>query len=688
MKDKVKFFKTIPATLLSIAAVFLILGASLLITSHISNVSEEKKLLAELENKNHKDITQKDFDLLFVESEEIDPGEFDKFVGNGRVLWMVTQGHEKDRDSIKIVGRYNFDIEGKAQFFKITPRAISITNLEVWADRNKVKVANLPSSPKPPSEGLLSHIQSGPGILSIGFIAVTALFLLWLFLWGPMSGINRFVRGQELKPEKNNTRFSDIAGIDEKLTEVKEAVDLLRELKERIARNKGKPRVGDVPKTNSDEDDEDTYEDMIKGILLVGPPGTGKTLTAMAIAGEAGVPFFHMNGSSFVEMFVGVGAKRVRALFRAAKKKAPSIIFVDEIDAVGGKRQPDLGFGATDERSTTVNAFLAEIDGFDKGTPILLIGATNRPEILDDALMRPGRFTRQIHLDPPAKEGRKAILELHAKRLRKIIADDVSFETIAKQTPGLTGDHLRNLVNEANILARRRKRKEGGRKTITRADFEEALERVIYGPENKSRIITPKEKKMYAEHEAGHTLVGYELEKETGDPVHIASIIQRDRIGGHVQTLNTESPVVKKTQMEARLAVYSAGFVAEEIQYSGDVSTAAASDMEYVTSMAISMITELGMGDLEQLGFRKYKKPEGGHFIQSEHSEEMKALIEGEIKKLTLHVRARARKILEEKRRKFLYLVEQLMEKEVISDDALRKILKKPVPKGWRPQNE
>lgn len=688
-KKKFKFFKTVPGILLTIAAILAVVIAVLLISNRIGNIREEKQILAELQHKNYKDITFKDFRILYEKSETIDSaGELDKFVESGHVAWMVTQGHGKDAGSLKIVGRLSPDIVGKARFFKTTPRTVAVTGLEGWADRLNTKANNLPADPEPPSQGIWSHIKSGPGILALGILLIFALGFLWFFLWGPMSGLNRFARGRELTPEKNDKRFCDIAGADAAIFEAKEAVEILQNIKEELEQKKEAKKSRD-PSNNSDDDD-DTSPDMIKGLLLIGPPGTGKTLLAMAIAGEAKVPFFQMNGSDFVEMFVGVGPKRVRTLFATAKKNAPSIVFIDEIDAVAKKRQPDIGFGGDSEYSNTVNALLVEIDGFDKGIPVLIIGATNRPEILDDALLRPGRFTRQITMDLPDKEGRKAILELHIKKLKRIMADDISLETLAHETPGFSGDSLRNLVNEANILAVRRKRKGGGRKVIKKEDFEDAFDRVIYGLEKDSRI-TPGEKELFAFHEAGHALVGYKVEKETGDVIHKATIVQRGHTGGHTQPLWKDSKVLQKSQAEGRMTMYAGGYAAEEARYNGDISTGASSDLDQVKSLARNMVKKWGMGDIEKLGFGNFPDAEtpGGVGLSATESAETRNLIDEEVRGLTLKAITRARKILDEdNRKKLFYLAEKLTEAETISGDALREILENPVPENWRGQNE
>ena len=364
---------------------------------------------------------------------------------------------------------------------------------------------------------------------------------------------------------KPSVTFADVAGIEEAKQELHEVVEFLR-FPERFVSLGAR-----IP----------------KGVLLVGPPGTGKTLLGMAVAGEAGVPFFNISGSEFVEMFVGVGASRVRDLFDQAKRNSPCIVFIDEIDAVGRHRGAGLG-GGHDEREQTLNQILVEMDGFDTGVNVIVLAATNRPDILDPALLRPGRFDRRVVLDAPDINGRYAILNVHAKG--KPLAEDVSLNTVAQQTPGFSGADLANLINEAAILAARR-----GKKELGPDEFAEAIDRVIAGPERKSRVITVKEKEITAYHEAGHALVAHLL--PDADPVHKVSIIARGGMGGYTRLLPTEDRyLMTKGQFKDMLATSLGGRVAEELTFN-IVTTGASNDLEHATSLSRQMVTRYGMSD-------------------------------------------------------------------------------------------
>lgn len=364
---------------------------------------------------------------------------------------------------------------------------------------------------------------------------------------------------------KVNVTFKDVAGADEAKQELEEVVEFLR--------NPGKFNAigAKIP----------------KGVLLFGPPGTGKTLLARAVAGEAGVPFFSISGSDFVEMFVGVGASRVRDLFNQAKKNAPCIIFIDEIDAVGRQRGAGLG-GGHDEREQTLNQLLVEMDGFGANEGIITIAATNRPDILDPALLRPGRFDRQVTVDKPDLRGREAILKVHARN--KPLADDVDLKVIAKKTPGFTGADLSNLLNEAALLAARQ-----NKKTVTMDDLEEASEKVSYGPERRSHIVSEKERRLTAYHESGHAIVAHLL--PDADPVHKVTIIPRGRAGGYTMMLPTEEQnYMTKSQLLARIRVALGGRCAEALVLK-EISSGASGDLQQVTNIARHMITRLGMSD-------------------------------------------------------------------------------------------
>lgn len=443
-------------------------------------------------------------------------------------------------------------------------------------------------------------------------------------------------------------KFADVAGVDEAKQEVQEVVEFLK------SREKFQALGARVP----------------KGMLLVGPPGCGKTLLAKAIAGEAGVPFFSISGSEFVEMFVGVGASRVRDLFDQAKRNAPCIIFIDEIDAVGRQRGAGLG-GSHDEREQTLNQILVEMDGFDTNTSVIVLAATNRPDILDHALLRPGRFDRRIILDQPDIRGRTAILEIHAKG--KPLADSVNIEHIAKQTVGFSGADLANLVNEAAILAARR-----NEKTIDMKDFEESVDRVVAGPERKSRRISQKEKEITAYHEVGHGLVARML--PNADPVHKISIVARGMSLGHTRLLPTEDRyLMTRSQFQDMLAHLLGGHIAEEIIFN-EVSTGASDDIRRATELAHKMVTQYGMSD--KLGPRTFGKREDMVFLGREISEQrnygddIANKIDEEVRELIDEAHAKAKKILTENVEKLKFISEKLFAEETLEGERLDKLFK------------
>ncbi len=413
--------------------------------------------------------------------------------------------------------------------------------------------------------------SSWGGIVSILFtyLPIIILGFLFFFMIRQAQGTNNQAlsfgrsRARMFVGNKSTVTFADVAGVDEAKIELQEIVEFLKYPEKFAALGARIP----------------------KGVLLVGPPGTGKTLLSRAVAGEAGVPFFSISGSEFVEMFVGVGASRVRDLFDQAKRNVPCIVFIDEIDAVGRHRGAGMG-GGHDEREQTLNQILVEMDGFDTTTNIIVLAATNRPDILDPALLRPGRFDRRVVLDQPDINGRKAILTIHIKG--KPLDEGVNMETIAKQTPGFSGADLANLVNEAAILAARR-----SKKAITMPEMEEAIDRVVAGPERKSRLISPKEKEITAYHEAGHALVAFHLPH--ADPVHKISIIARGMVGGYTRLIPTEDRYLySKSQFEDMLATSLGGRTAELLTFS-EVTTGASNDLEHATKLARKMVTEFGM---------------------------------------------------------------------------------------------
>ena len=402
--------------------------------------------------------------------------------------------------------------------------------------------------------------------------------------------------------------------------------------------------------------------------MLVGPPGTGKTLLARAVAGEAGVPFFSISGSEFVEMFVGVGASRVRDLFDQAKKHSPCIVFVDEIDAVGRHRGAGLG-GGHDEREQTLNQILVEMDGFDTSTNVIVLASTNRPDILDPALLRPGRFDRRVTLDNPDIMGRKAILEVHSKG--KPLENEVEMEKIAKQTPGFSGADLANLVNEAAILAARR-----GAKKIGLASLVESIDRVIAGPARKSKVITQEEREITAYHEAGHAVVAHNM--PSADPVHKVSIISRGQMGGYTRYLPEKDRYLQtKAQFEAYIASAMGGRIAEKVKF-GEITTGASNDIQVATNMAKEMVTTYGMSD--KLGLRAYGRKQETVFLgkdgteQRDYSGKTEELIDDEINSILSDGEKQAEKILRKHSDQMENLAKYLLDYETIDEDELRKL--------------
>ena len=499
-----------------------------------------------------------------------------------------------------------------------------------------------------PWESILNFfIQLLPVILIVGI-----LFLFLRQAQGTNSQALNFGRSRArlINSSRPTITFADVAGVDEAKEELKEVVEFLK-YPEKFASLGAR-----VP----------------KGVLLVGPPGTGKTLLAKAVAGEAGVPFFSISGSEFVEMFVGVGAARVRDLFDQAKRNAPCIIFIDEIDAVGRHRGAGLG-GSHDEREQTLNQILVEMDGFDTSTNVIVMAATNRPDILDPALLRPGRFDRSVVLDRPDVKGRRAILEVHARG--KPLDKDVDLDVLAKQTPGFSGADLANLVNEAAILAARR-----GKRRIGMSEFNEAVDRVIAGPERKSRVMGPKERQIVAYHEAGHALVAHVL--PNADPPYKISIVARGMAGGFTRFLPEEDRhLYTKSQFRDMLAAMLGGLVAEELVF-GEFTTGPQDDLERATRLARQMVTQFGMS--ERLGPRTFGRKEELIFLgkeiaeQRNYSEKIAEEIDEEVRQIIDHAYHTAKRVLVENRSKLDALVQVLLEKETLEGEELKAILEAP----------
>ncbi len=480
-------------------------------------------------------------------------------------------------------------------------------------------------------------------------LLIVGVFLFFLnSMQGGGSRVMQFGKSKAKQVSKDQPKvtFADVAGADE-------AVEELHEIKEFLeSPTKFKAIGAKIP----------------KGVLLFGPPGTGKTLLARAVAGEAGVPFFSISGSDFVEMFVGVGASRVRDLFNQAKNNSPAIIFVDEIDAVGRHRGAGMG-GGHDEREQTLNQLLVEMDGFDVNTGVILIAATNRPDILDPALLRPGRFDRQIVVDRPDLQGRRAILNVHAKG--KPLGSDIDLDVLARRTPGFTGADLANLMNEAALLAARR-----SAETIDMANMEESIDRVMAGPERKSRVMSEKDKRVIAYHEGGHALVGHVLPNT--DPIHKVSIVARGRALGWTLALPNEDHYMHtRSKLCDELAMLLGGRTAEELVF-GDPTTGAQNDIEKATQIARAMVTEYGMTDA--LGPQQLGQKDGEPFLgrdmghQRDYSDEVAASIDGEVRRLIEHAHDEAAEILRQHRVTLDLLADTLMERETVDTPQLLEI--------------
>ena len=559
-------------------------------------------------------------------------------------LQMVEQGRIK---SVRMLDEQRIDIttyeEPKTPYYTIVPPGT--TNL---ADRLEAKnVAIQAEVPK----------QSIWLVLLPNLITIVIFVVVWLFIINQMQGGNNRAmsfgksRAKLHSEEKSKVRFDDVAGVDEAKQELVEIVEFLKQPKKFVELGAKIP----------------------KGVLLMGPPGTGKTLLARAVAGEAGVPFFSISGSDFVEMFVGVGASRVRDLFDNAKKSSPCILFIDELDAVGRHRGAGLG-GGHDEREQTLNQLLVEMDGFEANSGIIVMAATNRPDVLDPALLRPGRFDRKITVETPDLYGRKEILKIHARN--KPLADDVDLEVLAKQTPGFSGADLENVLNEAAILAARR-----NRKVIGHSELEEAVDRVVMGPERKRRRMTAKDKEILAYHEAGHAVVAHYL--PNADPVHKVTIVGRGMAGGYTMVLPEEERMVRtRAEMKDILAFMLGGRSAEEVVYESDeITTGAQNDLERVTLLARKMVTEWGMS--EKLGPITYgHQHEETIFLgrdiarQRNYSEDVAATIDNEVRAIVQDAHNRAISIIKEQWDRMQALVEVLKEKETVNQETFLRIMR------------
>ena len=568
-------------------------------------------------------------------NEKIIFSEFLKEVDNGRVVEVQIQGN-----NIKGVMA-----NGKT----FTTYSANYPNLVEKLSESGVSISAVPTDEKMPS--LL-------GVL-LSWFPMLLLIAVWIFFMRQMQGGKGGAMGfgrskaKMMNEVKGKVTFNDVAGVEEAKEEVEEVVEFLRDPK-KFSRLGGK-----IP----------------RGCLLVGPPGTGKTLLARAIAGEAGVPFFTISGSDFVEMFVGVGASRVRDMFEQGKKHSPCIIFIDEIDAVGRSRGAGLG-GGNDEREQTLNQLLVEMDGFDTNEGVIIIAATNRPDVLDPALLRPGRFDRQVVVSNPDIIGREKILKVHAKKIS--MSPDVNLRTVARGTPGFSGADLANLVNEAALLAARK-----NKRIVTSQEFEEAKDKVMMGAERRSMVMTEEEKKLTAYHEAGHAIVT--LNEKAAYPIHKATIIPRGRALGMVMQLPERDEVSQtREQLHAQMAIAMGGRVAEEIIFGDDkVTTGASSDIEQATKRARAMVMRAGLS--KELGPILYGENEEEVFLgrsvarQQNMSEETARKVDAEIKRFVDMGYERAKKILKEKIEDLHKLAKALLVYETLTGTEIEDLINKNV---------
>lgn len=546
-------------------------------------------------------------------------------------------------EKIKIVENNVTGVMKNGDQFKsyVPDKTVFLSKIQPFIDEGKITVASEPP-PEPPW-----WVQILPSL----FLVLLFIGAWFFFMQQSQGGGNRMMsfgksRAKLHKDDKKRVTFDDVAGVDEAKEELQEIVEFLKNPKKFIELGARIP----------------------KGVLLVGPPGTGKTLLARAVAGEAGVPFFSISGSDFVEMFVGVGASRVRDLFETAKKNSPCIVFIDEIDAVGRQRGAGLG-GGHDEREQTLNQLLVEMDGFGINEGIIILAATNRPDILDPALLRPGRFDRQIVVNRPDVKGREAILKVHSRG--KPLSEDVNLKVLAKRTPGFTGADLENLVNEAALLTARRNKKK-----IGMDELEEAITRVIAGPEKKSRVMSEKERRLVAYHEAGHAVLAQLLPHV--DPVHEVSIVPRGRAGGYTMILPKEDRnFMAKSELLEQITHLLGGRVAESLILN-EISTGAQNDLERATEIARKMITQFGMS--EELGPLTLGNNHEEVFLgrdiahQKNYSEEVAAAIDKEIRKIIDKCYARAEKLLKENMRKLHKVAEVLLEKEKLDAKEFQEV--------------
>lgn len=557
---------------------------------------------------------------------------------------VIEQATADQIDKIELVGdKMNIILKDGTRETSYKEKSASLT--EYGIDYKKVKV-----DPKNPEDSSSRWVD-----IALAFLPIIIIIGFFYFMMRQAQGSNNQAmsfgrsRARVFGMEKGKVLFKDVAGAIEAKQELTEIVEFLK------FPTKFESLGAKIP----------------KGVLLVGSPGTGKTLLARAVAGEAGVPFFSISGSEFVEMFVGVGASRVRDLFNKAKKNAPCIVFIDEIDAVGRQRGTGLG-GGHDEREQTLNQILVEMDGFEQGTNVIVMAATNRPDVLDPALLRPGRFDRRVILDLPDMKSRAEILKVHTEK--KPLDKEVNLMEISRKTPGLSGADLSNVANEAAIFAAR-----ANRKKISRADFHEAVEKIALGPERKSHILSSKEKEITAYHEAGHALMSHLL--SNCDPVHKVSIISRGMAGGVTWSLPEEDKHLHSiAEFKDEMAMALGGRVAEKIIF-GDVTTGAESDLKHANNLARKMITEYGMGS--KLTNQVFGDHEGSVFLGKtmaegrSYSEEVASEIDDEVAKLIKEATVKSEKTLKGNRSKLDLIAKTLLKKETLEEAEFKKLINK-----------
>ena len=588
-------------------------------------------------------ISWEKFNTEMLQNHEVEKLE----VVNGKTVEIYIKKDRLSDEKYKKVSKTNINTvnEGPHYFFNI----LSPDDFSKKLDAAQQNFADSDRVPVFPVER--ANWGDWVGIV----LPIIVIIGLWLFVMRRVSGgmgggggqIFNFGKSKATlfdKGTKVNVTFNDVAGLDEAKEEVMEIVDFLKNPKKYTSLG------GKIP----------------KGVLLVGSPGTGKTLLAKAMAGEAQVPFFSISGSDFVELFVGIGASRVRDLFKQAREKAPCVIFMDEIDAIGRARGRNVMQGGNDERENTLNALLVEMDGFATDAGVIILAATNRPDVLDPALMRPGRFDRQISIDKPDIVGREQIFKVHVKNVKT--AKEMDVKGLAEQTPGFVGADIANVCNEAALIAARR-----GKKEVELADFQDAIDRVIGGLEQKNKIISPDEKKIVAYHEAGHAICGWYL--EYADPLVKVSIIPRGVAAlGYAQYNPKEQYLYTTEQMKDMLCMTLGGRAAEEIIF-GKISTGAQNDLEKITKMTYAMITIYGMND--KIGNISYYDPQNEYGFTKPYSEETAKIIDQEVRKLIDEMYVRTKKILMEKRDQLEALAQELLKKEVLFQVDLERLIGK-----------